>query len=341
VSQTLRGAFGETDGDAPAPDPDRVLSMFQTMCLIRVFEETAPDAVAEGENPGGCHQSIGQEAVPVGVCTNLEVTDYIFSNHRGHGHAIAKGARLDAMMKELFAREGGTSNGKGGSMHIADFSVGMLGANGIVGDGVPLAVGAAQAMSIKGEDRVVVVFVGDGAMNRGPVLEGLNWSKVFGLPLLFVCEDNRYASSTVTRVMTAGGGPSARAEAFGIPSEVVDGNDLLAVDEAAALLLGRIRRGEGPQFLHALTYRVKGHVARDPLKYRPAGETDEHWRDEPIARTEQWLRDNGVSDDAIAGARAAAEGSIKAAWDAAMIAPRPDPATAFTDVQDLGGPEHA
>jgi pyruvate dehydrogenase E1 component alpha subunit len=241
------------------------------------------------------------------------------------------------MMKEIFGRVGGTSGGKGGSMHIADFSVGMMGANGILADGMTLAVGAAQAVTIKNEDRIVCVFVGDGTTNRGPFYESLNWARVFMLPLLIVCEDNRYASTTITSTVTAGRGAAARAEAFEIPAVTVDGNDVLAVDAAALELVRRIREGEGPQMLHALTYRVRGHVSRDPLKYRAQGEGEEQWKREPIGRCASWLRDHGISDDRIRAAETAAKQRIAEAIAEAKTAPFPEPRLAFTDVQDMGG----
>ncbi len=318
-------------------DLDRKIEQLQRMLTIREFEERAHDLSLEGLIYGSLHQSTGQEAVAVGVCSNLRKTDLIQSNHRGHGHAIAKGADPIAMMKELFGRVGGTSGGKGGSMHIADFSVGMMGANGILADGVTLAVGAAQAVSIKEEDRVVGVFVGDGTTNRGPFYEGLNWARVFMLPLLIVCEDNGYASTTVTRSVTAGNGAAARAQAFDIPTLTVDGNDIEAVDKAAAELILRIRAGKGPQFLHALTYRIRGHVSRDPLAYRDASETAEHWRLEPIGRFIDRLREQGVGEAPIAAARDAAEQLIGRAIEQARAAPFPDVSEAFTDVQDIGG----
>jgi len=314
-----------------------VLGCLETMQLIREFEERSHEAVLEGLVHGSLHQSTGQEAVAVGVCSNLRPSDMIQSNHRNHGHAIAKGADPIAMMKELFGRVGGTSGGKGGSMHIADFSVGMMGANGILADGVPLAVGAAQAAVIKGEDRVVCAFVGDGTTNRGPFYEGLNWAKVFNLPLLIVCEDNGYASTTLTRSVTAGGGAAVRAEAFDIPAVTVDGNDLVAVHKAARELTESVRGGGGPRLLHALTYRIRGHVSRDMLAYRAAGETDEHWRREPIARCIQWLRGLGVSDEEIEEVRGRARTLISRAIDEARAAPFPDPGLAYADVQDIGG----
>ncbi len=321
-----------------ANTPERVFGLFKTMCLIREFEEAAHQAFLDGHAAGSIHQSIGQEAVATGVCANLRPSDMIHSNHRGHGHAIAKGAGVEAMMKELMGKVGGTSGGKGGSMHIADFSVGMLGANGILADGVTMGVGAAQAVKIMGEDKIVGVFVGDGTTNRGPFYEGLNWAKVYHLPVLIICEDNMYASSTMTKVITAGGGPAVRARAFDIPAVTVDGNDLHEVDRTAAELVGKIRSGEGPQFLHAKTYRIKGHISRDALSYRAKGETEEYWKGEPIARAEQWLKAQGVAAGDLDAARAAAKKRIADAYAAAVAAPFPDSKLAFADVQDDGAP---
>ena len=320
---------------------ERIFGLFKTMLTIREFEETAHQALVEGFAAGSIHQSIGQEAIATAVCANLRRDDLIHSNHRGHGHAIAKGADPKAMMKEIFGRLGGTSGGKGGSMHIADFSVGMLGANGILADGVTMGVGAAQAVVVKGEDKVVGIFVGDGTTNRGPFYEGLNWAKVFKLPVLIICEDNMYASSTVTHSITAGGGPAVRARAFDIPAVTVDGNDLLAVDAAAAELITKIRNGEGPQFLHAKTYRIKGHVSRDMLTYRPKGETEEYWKGEPIARCERWLIENGVGEAETKTAREEAKRFMAEAYAEAKAAPFPDPSAAFDDVQDIGAPQWA
>jgi pyruvate dehydrogenase E1 component alpha subunit len=319
--------------------PARIFELYKTMSLIRAFEEAAEVAFDAGFVNGSIHQYIGEEAIGTGVCANLRDSDYILSNHRGHGHAIAKGADPEAMMKELFGRTGGTSGAKGGSMHIADFSVGMLGANGILADGTTMGVGAAQALVLRGVDAIVTVFVGDGTTNRGPFYEALNWSMIYELPVLFVCENNTYASSTVTRSVTAGAGPVARAEAFGMPAFDVDGNDVLAVDELAADLVSRVRGGGGPHFLHARTYRIKGHISRDKLLYRPEGETEEHWKGEPIGRCAAWLLENGIGQDELDEARSGAEQRIAAAVEAAHGAPFPDSKLAFTDVQDMGAPQ--
>ena len=319
--------------------PERILGLYRTMCVIRAFDELAEEAFDEGLINGSIHQYIGEEAIGTGVCANLHDSDYILSNHRGHGHAIAKGADLVAMMKELMGRVGGTSGAKGGSMHIADFSVGMLGANGVLADGLTMGVGAAQAIVLKGEDAIVTVFVGDGTTNRGPFYEALNWAMIYELPIMFVCENNQYASSTVTRTITAGDGPVARAKAFGMPAFDVDGNEVTAVDELAADLIGRVRDGGGPHFLHARTYRVKGHISRDKMLYRAEGETERNFEGEPLGRCAAWLIDNGVDKDEIETVRREAYAGIVAAIEEAKAAPFPDAALAYADVQDFGAPE--
>jgi len=319
--------------------PERIFGHYRTMCLIRAFDELAEIAYNEGFMNGSVHQYIGQEAIATGVCGNLRRTDYILSNHRGHGHSIAKGADPAAMMKELMGRVGGTNGGKGGSMHIADFSIGMLGSNGVLADGLTMGVGAAQALVLKGEDAIVTVFVGDGTTNRGPFYEALNWAMIYHLPVMFVCENNMYASSTVTRSVTAGDGPTARAQAFGMAAFDVDGNDVRAVDELAGQLVANIRAGKGPQFLHARTYRVKGHISRDKMFYRAPGETESFFKQEPIGRCAAWLVENGVSQAELDDARAKAYAQIEAAIAGAKEAPFPDAKLAYADVQDMGSPE--
>ena len=218
------------------------------MARIRAFEETALEAHRAGEIPGPLHVSIGQEAVAAGICLNLRKDDRITSNHRGHGHAIAKGAEPKRMMLELYGREGGYCRGKGGSMHIADFSVGMLGANGVVAGGIPIAVGAAQGLKMQGSDAIVTCMFGDGAVNRGPFLEGLNWAVLFKLPVLFVCEDNGVAAFTRAESVTAGPGVIDRAKALGVAAITIDGNSVMAVDDAAATAVAAVRRGEARTF---------------------------------------------------------------------------------------------
>jgi pyruvate dehydrogenase E1 component alpha subunit len=238
------------------------------------------------------------------------------------------------MMCELFGRASGTNGGKGGSMHIADFSVGMLGANGVVAAGIPIATGAAHALKLGHSDRIVCCFFGDGAINRGPFLEGLNWAQVYRLPVLFVCEDNRIAATTPTATMTAGAGAAARAEALGLATMTVDGNDVEAVDAAAAQLIGQVRAGR-PALLHAITYRFKGHVSVDPGRYRDPAEVERALQDDPLARARRRLDELGLGDDArriVDAARA----EVQAALATADAAPFPDASRAYTDVLDTG-----
>ncbi len=321
-----------------APHIERVHGMLLTMLLIRAFDEVAGQARRDGKLRGSVHEYIGEEAIATGVCANLLQTDYISSYHRGHGHCIAKGADPVAMMKELYGKAGGVCGGKGGSMHVADFSLGILGANGVVADGVTMAVGAAQAVKLRGENRVVVAFFGDGALNRGPMLEALNWARIFDLAVVFVCEDNIYSDKTRTSSVTGGPGALARAAAFGIPAAAIDGNDLLAVDAAAARLIRDARAGRGPVFLHARTYRWRGHLAWDQGLYRDPAEVARGTADDPIARTAAWLISQGVPAAAIEADRQAVTVRINAAVAAAEAAPWPDMNTLFEDVQDVGAP---
>lgn len=321
----------------PNLDVARLAEHHRMMLRIRAFEETALQALEEKLVLGAIHPSIGQEAVASGICLNLERDDVLLSTHRGHGHTLAKGADPLAMMRELFGREGGNCGGKGGSMHIADFSVGMLGANGVVAANIVIAAGAAHAIKLKGERRIVCCIFGDGAINRGPFLEGLNWAKVFHLPVLFVCEDNGFAATTRTRTMTAGEGPSARARSLGLSAVEVDGNDVLAVEAAAREAIPAVREGDGPRFLHVHTYRLTGHTGADPALYREKDEVEARWRDDPIVRVEELLRYAGRGDG-LATQREAAEREMRAVSEAAKATPYPPPELAFADVQDSGDP---
>jgi len=239
------------------------------------------------------------------------------------------------MLRELFGRVGGNCGGKGGSMHIADFSVGMLGANGVVGANIVIAAGAAHAIKLQRQDRIVCCIFGDGAINRGPFLEGLNWAAVFNLPVLFVCEDNGFAATTRTASMTAGPGPAARARSFGIASVEVDGNDLPEVEAATAELVAAIRTGGGPRFLHAKTYRLTGHTGADTAPYRPAAELEDRRQHEPIARLAALLREAGIAQADLDADRAAAEAEMAAAYISARDAAFPGPEEATRDVQDI------
>jgi pyruvate dehydrogenase E1 component alpha subunit len=331
-------------------DPKQVLAdLYRTMVRIRAFENAAEIAsqggvsvygkAAEGNAKvrGPLHLSTGQEAVPAGVCAHLRRDDYLTSTHRGHGHTLAKGADMQGMMSELFGKATGFNGGKGGSMHIADFSVGMLGANGVVAAGLPIAVGAAHAQKIQRRDGITVCFFGDGGINRGPFLESLNWARVYGLPVLFVCEDNRWSATTASAPMIAGAGASARADSLDIAGEKVDGNDVLAVHTAACKLVGEVRGGGGPRLLHAITYRVKGHVSVDPAAYRDPAELEQALKTDPIARArQQYLALSGTDAQTLDALEQAALAEVDAALAGADAAPWPDPAAAFTDIQDTG-----
>ncbi|SEK73602.1 pyruvate dehydrogenase E1 component alpha subunit [Variovorax sp. YR750] len=324
-------------------------ALYRTMVRTRAFENAAETASQGGVSAygqqaadaakvrGPLHLSTGQEAVPAGVCAHLRASDYLTSTHRGHGHTLAKGADLTRMMCELFGKTTGFNGGKGGSMHIADFSVGMLGANGVVAAGLPIAVGAAHAQKLlnKGDD-ITVCFFGDGAINRGPFLEALNWARVYDLPVLFVCEDNRWSATTASGPTTAGEGASVRAEALGIAATQVDGNDVFAVHAAAAKLVAEVRAGSGPRLLHALTYRVKGHVSVDVAAYRDPAELAAALETDPIARARGHLLSAGVAAATLDAIENAARDEVDTALAVADAAPWPEPGAAFTDVQTVG-----
>jgi pyruvate dehydrogenase E1 component alpha subunit len=314
------------------PGARRLLDLYRVMARIRAFENAAEEASKGGVAAFGAslgtanvrgplHLSTGQEAVSAGVCANLARADLLTSTHRGHGHTIAKGADTTAMMCELFGRASGCNRGKGGSMHIADFSIGMLGANGVVAAGIPIAVGAAQAIKLRGGGEIVACFFGDGAVNRGPFLEGLNWAAIFRLPVLFVCEDNRYSATTPTGEMTGGEGPAARAAAIGV---------------AARALGDEIRAGGGARFLHAITYRLKGHVSVDAAAYRDAGEVTRALEQDPLRAAGERLAAHGIGEHALARIRADADAEIARAVAAAHAAAWPEVAEAYRDVQDVG-----
>lgn len=323
--------------------------LYRTMSRIRAFENAAEAASQGGVSAfgkaadggakvrGPLHLSTGQEAVAAGVCAHLQRHDYLTSTHRGHGHTLAKGADLQAMMSELFGKLGGTNGGKGGSMHIADFSVGMLGANGVVGAGLTIAVGAAHAQKLQRREGITACFFGDGAINRGPFLEALNWARVYKLPVLFVCEDNRWSATTASGPMTAGAGASARALSLDIAAMQVDGNDVLAVYAAAAKLVPEVRSGGGPRLLHAITYRVKGHVSVDPAAYRKPEELQAALKTDPIARARaRYLSLPGADPRQLDAIERAATEEVATALRVADAAPWPAAAAAFTDVQTTG-----
>ncbi len=340
-SDTPTGPAADSAAERRAAEPvdvKRALGMYRVMCRIRAFEEHALELLKAGELPGVIHPSIGQEAIPAAVCASLEPGDYVTSTHRGHGHALAKGADPAAMMGELFGRASGACKGKGGSMHIADFSIGMLGANGIVAAGIPIAVGAAQGIKLKGEAAIVACFFGDGAVNRGPFLEGLNWAAVYRLPVLFVCEDNGFAAFTRAAATTAGYGAAARAESIGLRAESVDGNDVLELDATVREFAAEVRGGEGPRFIHAKTYRVTGHTSLDKADYRSVAEVALALARDPLKRLARELGEQGVEAEIFETIEAKERDAIQQAVEAARAAPWPEPESAFEDVQDQGAP---
>ncbi len=276
-------------------DKEKLKFFYETMVKIRNFELTVEKYFFEGEIPGFVHLYVGEEATAAGVMANLRKTDYIQSTHRGHGHTIAKGADLKHMMAELFGKSTGCCKGKGGSMHIADFSVGMLGANGIVGGGFTMATGAALAQKMQKTDGVSVAFFGDGASNRGTFHEAANMAAVWKLPVIFLCENNQWASTTPYLTTTSVADIADRAQGYGMPGVIVDGNDVFAVYEAAKELIERARRGEGPAILECKTYRIKGHFVGDPEMYRTKKEVQQVLEEtDPIPRFEKKVLDAGV-----------------------------------------------
>lgn len=307
---------------------------------IRAFEEQAILAAERDRLVlGAIHPSIGQEGSAAGIMCNFNRDDIMLSTHRGHGHTLAKGADALAMMRELLGRQGGCCGGKGGSMHIADFGVGMLGANGVVGANITIAAGAAHGLKLLGKKQIVVDVFGDGAANRGPFLEGLNWAAVFDLPILFVCEDNQYSATTKTKSVTGGPGVAARAEALGLRATVVDGNDVEAVADATAAITARLRAGGAPEFLHSVTYRRTGHTSFDPAGYRPKGEAEaEAARNDPIARQRIVMEGLGADRAELDAIHAEAQAEMTQVLAEATATPFPDDNQAFTDVQDIGSP---
>jgi TPP-dependent pyruvate/acetoin dehydrogenase alpha subunit len=276
-------------------DAETLLSLYRSMVTIRQFETMAGEYFAAGQIPGFIHLSIGQEASSVGVCSCLRPDDYVATTHRGHGHMIAKGADLKRMVAELFGKATGYCKGKGGSMHIADFSIGILGANGVVAGGLPLITGAGLSIKLRKSDQVAAVFFGDGASNRGPVHEAMNMAAIWDLPVIFVVENNQFASTTSQSYACAVGDICMRAAGYDIPGVAIDGNDVLAVREVMQAAVKRARAGEGPSLIENKTYRVRGHFEGDPQKYRDQAEVLT-WKEkkDPIRRFGQVLTKNKI-----------------------------------------------
>ena len=300
------------------------LEAYGRMLLIRRFEQSMHRLFLDGEVHGTTHLAAGQEAVPVGVCMALDPSDYVAGTYRGHGHALAKGTAPDALIAEMLGRATGVCGGRSGSMNVIDLEHGLVGCYGIVGGSIAAATGA--ALSAKRQGRVAVAFFGDGASNQGYFHECLNFAAVAALPAVFVCENNLYGEFTPMAAVTAGVDIAGRAKAYGIPSAVVDGNDVWAVREFAQEAVDRARAGGGPTLLECRTYRHYGHSKADPATYRPKEEV-EHWlaRD-PLPRARERLLEEGVAEEDIAAVEEDVKTRMERAVANAKAAPYPDPA---------------
>jgi TPP-dependent pyruvate/acetoin dehydrogenase alpha subunit len=319
---------------SPNLPPDKQREMLRRMLTIRRFEERASDDYRDGKIYGVVHCYIGEEAVATGVCSALGPADRIISTHRGHGHCIAKGADLNRMMAELYGRQTGYCKGKGGSMHIADFGIGMLGANGIVAGGISIITGAGLAAQMEGKGGVAVSFFGDGASNAGPFHECLNIAATWKLPMLYICENNMYAANTAAAKTHALPDVASRAAGYGIPGVVVDGNDIFAVYQAANAAVDRARRGEGPTLIECKTYRWRGHTERPGQADIRARDEVEAWQGkDPITLLVHRLKEQGEFDDAgLQAMEADIRDALEAAVAFAQASPFPLPEQATDDV---------
>ncbi len=309
--------------------------MYFRMWLIRYFDENAMSLYRRGMIRGTTHAYIGEEAVAVGACAALNREDYITSTHRGHGHCLAKGGDPKAMMAELLGRTTGYCKGKGGSMHIADLDLGILGANGIVGGGIAIATGAAYSADLRGSGQIAVCFFGDGASNQGILMEAANMAALWKLPIIYLCEENQYAEFSPSRPFIAVERIEQKAQGFGLPGATVDGNDVLAVYREVRRAAERARAGEGPALLVAQTYRIEGHTVGDPLTYRPAGEADA-WKlpeKDPISRFGFYLTgEAGFSEEELEALRLKAGHDIEEAVAYAIDSPEPEVSSLWEDV---------
>jgi len=331
---------------ATLPRPlDAGVALLRTMIRIRVLEEGIEKHFLAGEIPGFTHLSIGEEAIAAGACSQLRADDYIASTHRGHGHTLAKGANMRAMMAELFGRTTGLCRGKGGSMHIADFSVGMLGANGVVGGGFGLATGAALSATLRKTDQVAVAFFGDGATNRGTFHENLNLAAVWNLPAIFVLSNNHYASTTSTEETIKVKDISVRAAGYGIPSAIADGFDAFAVASAVKTAVERARAGGGPTFVECKSYRARGHFIGDPERYRTKDEVSSMMKvNDPILRMQSTLGD-ALSPEELESIWESARAEFADAIEFARTSPVLTPEEAFFGIysgdREPGNPIYA
>jgi pyruvate dehydrogenase E1 component alpha subunit len=323
----------ESSGLIPIQSPDFLRTLYERMVLIREFEEGVKFLFLEGSMPGTIHRCQGQEATAVGVCAALEEGDFITSTFRGHGQALAKGLTIDELLFELFGAAKGCCRGKGGSMHVGNMDKGMVPGIAIVGGGIPLAAGMALAFKMQGRPNLVACFFGDGAVAEGAFHEGVNLAAIWNLPVVFVCENNLYGASTrIDRVMRAER-IADRAGSYGIRGETVDGNDVLAVYEAAATAARECRNGAGPVLLELLTYRRTGHSRRDACHYQPQAEREEWLRRDPIERLAQVLLERGFADRAeLVQIQARTQAQFQAAVELARTQPLPTLDDLETDV---------
>ena len=318
-------------------EKDIVMRMLRRMMLIRRFDETVIELVQRGELVGAAHCYIGEEAVAVGACAALRDEDYITGNHRSHGHPIAKGGDVRRAMAELLGKATGYCKGKGGSMHLADFTIGILGESGIVASALPVAVGAALGSRMKGNDRVVIPFFGDGASNQGACHEAMNLAAIWKLPVIFLCENNQYAVTTSFKDSVAVENISDRAVAYNMPGILVDGQDVMAVYEVTQQAVARARSGQGPSLIEARTYRYEEHseglnrILREP--YRSDEEVAE-WRNrDPIVLHSQWLVEQDIAaQEEIDGVQAEVAAAIEDALQFARESPYPEPEDLTTDL---------
>jgi TPP-dependent pyruvate/acetoin dehydrogenase alpha subunit len=313
---------------------ERLESLYTTMVKIRRFDEKTAELFLEGLVKGTAHSYVGEEAVAAAACANLREDDYIVGTHRGHGHCIAKGARVDRMMAELFGRVDGYCRGLGGSMHIAALDLNILGCNGIVAAGLPIGNGAALAARLRHTDRVVIAFFGDGASSQGVVHESLNLAAVWKLPIIFLCENNQYALSTSSKRTIAGESIAARAAGYAIPGVRVDGNDVLATYAVTQAALQRARDGQGPTFVEAYTYRMGAHTTTDdPTRYRLSDDVESWKLKDPIARVEAYLKRKGLADaDFFAGIEGEAKELGATLREGCKAMPDPTPLSLFDHV---------
>lgn len=313
---------------------EQLALFYQRMVLIRHFEERLYQLRQSATIQGSAHLSVGQEAVAAGVCSQLNEDDYLTTTHRGHGHCIAKGIDVRRMMAELYGRSGGTNHGKGGSMHLADVTLGVLGATGIVGAGIPIALGAALSARNRRTQQVAVAFFGDGTMGQGTVYECMNMAAIWRLPLIFACENNGYAESTPAEYALSVRDVADRTAGFGLPGVIADGQDVFAVAQVTATAVARARTGQGPTFLEFKTYRYYGHYfGDDPLRYRTKEEEEYFRARDCIRRFEEQVVQNGaLSHEEMRQIDHVAAAQIEEAVRFAEDSPRPDPSEVTTDV---------